>query len=39
MPWSYLCSVISAEMRGDCSFNWRWWNWRQSLFKLSFHNV
>jgi hypothetical protein len=36
---SLLCSVSSAQIRGDCSFCWYWWNWWTSLFKLSFHNI
>ena len=38
MSWSFLCSVSSVKMRGDCSFCWYWQNWWPSLFNLSFHN-
>ena len=30
--------VQIAEVRGDCSFWWYWWNCWPSLFKVSFHN-
>jgi hypothetical protein len=37
MSWSFLCSVSTVKMRGDCSFCWYWWNWWPSLLKISFH--
>ena len=38
MSLSFLCSVSSVKMRGDCLFCWHWWNRWPLLFKLTSHN-